>query len=351
MSKKHKKIGLPPGSVVFTGSRKVEKIGIHYLQYDFDHFKESVLDNHTEITFHQSKEDSIDWYDIRGLHDSNLIETIGKTFQIHPLIQEDIVDINQRPKFEEYENGLFIIIRALAFDKPKVEISTEQVAVYFCKGLLFSFQETQSDLFKSARQRIQSGKGRIRQRGTDYLAYALMDEVVDHYFFVLDQVEQVIEQLEEDLLSKAESNIKDRIHHLKKELFIARKSIAPLREAISKFSKTENEIIDESSSVFLRDLHDHTIQVMDMVENYRDILHGLHDLHLSEISFRMNQVMKVLTIITTIFVPLSFLAGLYGMNFNNMPELQYKNGYFILLGVMVLILVGLLIWFRNKKWL
>lgn len=284
------------------------------------------------------------------MHDSNLIQLLGKTFELHPLILEDVVDIHQRPKFEEYENGIFIVIRALSFDRQAVKIKTEQIAIYFRKGLLLSFQETESDLFAAVRNRVHSGKGRIRRKGADYLSYALLDNIVDHYYIVLDEVENVVEGLEEELLTNPGHSIKEKIHSLRKELLVVRKSIAPLREAISRFSKSENDLIEESSVVFIRDLYDHTVQIMDMVETYRDMLNGLQDLYISEISFKMNQVMQVLTIITTIFVPLSFLCGLYGMNFDNMPELHFKYGYFILLGVMLLIALGSLIFFKRKKW-
>ena len=347
---KRKKVGLPPGSVVFVGNQKVEKVNIHYLQYVGEHLIEKTYHNHSEITFHQSKEEEIDWYDIRGLHDTSLIESLGKTFSIHPLILEDVANTNQRPKYEEYENGIFITIRALAFDKEALEIKTEQVAVFFGKGLLISFQEAETDLFEAVRQRVHSGRGRIRHRGSDYLAYALLDNVVDHYYIIFDEIEDIIDELENKLLTDVDNSIKGLIHHLKRELLIIRKSIAPLREAVSQFSKSENPILDERTSVFVRDLYDHTVQIMDRIESYRDILNGLQDLYLSEISFKMNQVMQVLTVVTTIFVPLSFLAGLYGMNFEYIPELHVKNGYFILLGVMFVIFISSLIYFKRRKW-
>ncbi|MEL6924989.1 MAG: magnesium/cobalt transporter CorA [Bacteroidota bacterium] len=347
---KRNKLGLVPGSVVYTGNQQVEKVLMHYLQYDEQHIEEHVFDSHQDATLHESADEEVDWYDLRGLHDTELLKVIGKQFTIHPLVMEDVADIYQRPKFEEYENGIFVIIRALYFDKTKVEIKTEQVAIFFNRGLLLSFQETDSDLFEEVRHRLQTGRGRIRKRGADYLCYALLDNIVDHYYVVFEEVEEVIENLEEQLLDQPDSSMKQRIHQLKKELLTARKSISPLREAVSRFSKSENELIQDNTTVFTRDLYDHTIQIMDMVESYRDMLNGLQDLYLSEISFRMNQVMQVLTIITTIFVPLSFLAGLYGMNFEHIPELHYRYGYFVLLSVMLLIAIGLLLFFRRKGW-
>ncbi|MFT5766060.1 MAG: magnesium transporter [Saprospiraceae bacterium] len=346
-----KKAGLPPGSIIFTGNQKVEKIFIHYVQYSEEQLIEKSFDNHKEVTLNPSPEDKVDWYDIRGLHDTDLIEIVGKTFGIHSLVLEDIVSTHQRPKFEEYPNGNFLIIRALAYDKEKLEIMTEQVAIFFRKGLLISFQEAETDLFEAVRTRIQSGRGRIRQRSSDYLAYALLDNIVDNYYVVLDDIESVIETLEDNLLSNPDDSIKEQIHHLKKELLVVRKSIAPLREAIGQFSKSDSALIEESSTIYIRDLYDHTVQIMDMVETYRDMLNSLQDLYISEISLRMNQVMQILAIITTIFVPLSFMAGMYGMNFDHMPELHFKYGYFILVSIMFIIAVSLVIYFRRKKWM
>jgi magnesium transporter len=350
MSKRINKIGLPPGSIIYTGNREVEKIQIHYIQYNEKELEEKELDNRGKIVFHQSPDENIDWYDIRGIHDTSLIEQIGTAFDIHSLILEDVSDIHQRPKFEEYEKGTFIIIKALAFDKVKLKITTEQVALYFRNGFVVTFQETESDLFEPVRKRIQSGKGRIKQRGADYLVYALVDVLVDNYFLVLEDIELEIESFEEIVLETQDSSIKSKIHLLKKELLVMRKSISPLREAIGRFAKTDSPFVAENTAIYIRDLYDHTIQIMDAVESFRDLLNSLQDLFISEVSFKMNQVIQVLTIVSTIFIPLTFLAGIYGMNFDNIPELHWKYGYFILWGIMVVVFVGLLFLFKRKKW-
>ena len=350
MKHKRKGIGLPPGSVVFTGSRKVEKIQLHRLQYNADSLQDQQLTNREEILLQPSTEKALDWYDLRGLHDTKLIETLGKTFGIHPLILEDIADTQQRPKFEEHENGLFIIIKALHFNEAESCIDAEHVAIYFRNGLLLSFQETATDLFASVRKRIHSSSGRIRQRGADYLAYALMDTLVDHYFLVLEALEERIEKVEEEIMSAADSQVRDSIHQLKRELISARKRILPLREAVSRLIKADHPVIQDNTTVFMLDLYDHVFHIMDTVEAHRDTLNGLQDLYLSEISYKMNSVIQVLTIITTIFVrALSFLTGLYGMNFDHMPELHWKYGYFVLLGVMAVLVIWFLWYFIEKE--
>lgn len=352
MAKKRKKTGLPPGSIVFTGDKKVENTQVHYLNYNEQILEENVYKSHETIAFKKPSDTVIDWYDVRGMHDINLIEHIGKSFAIHPLVLEAIADVNQRPKFEEYNTGNFIALRALSFDKETTKLESEQITLYFRKGLVLTFQERETDLFVDVRKRIKSGRRKIRSCGADYLSYALLDVVVDHYYVVLDDIESVIESLEDNLI-KGNQDIKNktRIHELKKELVQVRKSIAPLREAINRFSKSESSLIENDTYAFLRDLYDHTIQIMDMVESYRDMLNGLHDLFITEVSFKMNKVMQLLTIVSTIFIPLTFLAGIYGMNFTNMPELHWKYGYFILMGSMLFLAVLLILFFRRKKWL
>ncbi|WP_299434599.1 magnesium/cobalt transporter CorA [uncultured Maribacter sp.] len=351
MRKHNKKIGLPPGSVVFTGNKKVDNVHTHYLAYNETYCNDQIIESHSKTILKKPSSEKIDWYDIRGMHDTDLITQVGQIFEIHPLIQEAIVDIHQRPKFEEYENGIFITLSSISFNSTLLEIKKEHVAVYFNSGFMLTVQETDSDLFAYVRKRINTGKGKIRQRGADYLAYALIDSIVDNYYIVLDEIEEVIEDLEKRIIENQQVQDKNKIHQLKKELMSMRKSVSPLREAISKFSKTDNAFIEHSSQLYVRDLYEHTIQVMDTVDATREILNGLHDLFISEMSLKMNQVMQLLTLISVIFIPLTFLAGIYGMNFVNIPELKYENGYFVLLTVMVVIFIGMLLYFKRKKWL
>ncbi|MEO1435211.1 MAG: magnesium/cobalt transporter CorA [Bacteroidota bacterium] len=353
MKRKNTKVevGLPPGTIRFSGNQKVDKIQIHFLTFNGVQVEENTLDNHEDIDFIEPNPDRITWYDIRGLHDTELIESIGSAYQLHPLILEDIADTFQRPKFEDYDTGLFFILRALTFSVEEKRFLTEQVAIYAKPGLVLTFQETASDLFTLVRKRIQASKGRIRERGVDYLMYALIDVMVDHYFLVMDAFETVLEDVEDRLTRGNGQNIRDEIHALRKGLLSARKTLGPTREAISRFARTDSSIIEERTGLYIRDLQDHTVQVIDKMENYRDLLNGLQDLHISEISFKMNKIMQVLTIITTIFVPLSFLVGLYGMNFVNIPELTNPNGYFNLLFVMIGLVLLSLVWFKSKRWL
>ena len=346
-----KKIGLAPGSIVFTGNRKVDKVLIHHIQYDADSMTERILNSHTKSTLIKSEKPLIDWYDVRGMHDTRLIALIGKTFDIHPLILEGVVDIHQRPKFEEYEKGNFIVLRALKFDSEKLEIKKEHVAIYFNEGFITTFQENESDLFESVRKRINTDRSRIKTRRADYLAYALIDETVDNYYIALESIESHIENLEDEIIESIDSSNRNKIHHLKRELLILRKSIFPLREAISNFYKSESSFIQDDSRVFIRNLYENTVQIMDTVDSYRDILNGLQDLFISEVGFKMNKIMQLLTIISVIFIPLTFLAGIYGMNFENIPELKYKYSYFILWGVMITIFALMIYYFRKKKWL
>jgi magnesium transporter len=348
--RRQKSLGLPPGAVVFTGKRKVEKIQIHYLEYNEEEVEDQEVSNQSITKFHEPDPNLVQWYDIRGLHDTALIEELGRIFNIHPLALEDIADTLQRPKLDEYDNGLFITLRALSYDTENKKIIKEHVALFLGDAHLLTFQENETDLFAGVRERILSKKGRIRGRKADYLAYAVIDAVVDNYYIVLDALEEDIEELERLIISESDAIHKRMIHSMKQELLILRRSISPLREAISSFERSEFAHLAESTRLFLRDTRDHTFHILELTETYRDLLNSLHDLYLSELSFRMNNIMQLLTIMSTIFIPLSFLTGLYGMNFEYMPELSYHYGYFILLSIMGILLVTMLIIFRRRKW-
>ena len=350
MSIRKKNTGSPPGSIIFTGKRKVEQVSIHYTEYNDKILQERLLNISGNNFVHEQNDLVVQWYDIKGLHDEGLIAEIGKIFQINSLFLEDVVDTAQRPKFEEIDQGFFLVAKSLTFYREHHLIKPEQVGIYAGKGFALTFQESESDLFLKIRDRMQTHGSRIRKQGADYLVYSLLDWIVDNYFLVLEDIQSSIEQLEEEILQHPSPEHKSTIHQIRRGLIKTRKAIAPLREAISKFAKSDSELISQSTIHFLRDLQDHTIQLVDSIDTNREMLNSLQDLYLSEISFKMNQVMQVLTIITTIFVPLSFLVGLYGMNFDYMPELHYRYGYFILLFFMGCIVTGLTFFFKKKNW-
>ncbi|MBK7409417.1 MAG: magnesium/cobalt transporter CorA [Saprospirales bacterium] len=346
--RKRTKTGMSPGSLIFTGKQHVAEPNVILLQYnDSDVFELQAKDKMVA-----PKEGAyFNWYDIRGLHNADLIRQFGDQYNIHPLALEDILDTQQRPKIDEYESGIFITAQALELKEAGEDLATEQIAIFFGSNFLISFQEKEDDNFASVRNRLLAPQARIRRRPPDYLAYALLDTTVDYYYPVLDHIEEQIDELEAIILNDPDNATKNRIHHLKRELLTMRKAIVPLREAVGKFSRMDHPMIKEDTLVFVRDLHDHTVQIMDAIDTYRDLLNGLYDLYLSEISFRMNNVMKVLTIISTVFIPLTFLAGIYGMNFKNIPEYNIKYGYYYLWVIMILIFLASMYFFRKKKWL
>jgi magnesium transporter len=279
------------------------------------------------------------------------VEKIGTHFGIHPLIMEDILHTGQRPKGEDLGDYLFIVLKMIYHDEEKDEVIGEQLSLILGPNYVISFQEREGDVFNPIRERIRNAKGRIRKAGADYLAYVLVDAIVDHYFAILEELGGTIESLEEELVTNPRPETLQTIHTLKRELIFLRKSVWPLREVISGLEREESPLITEPTGIYLRDVYDHTIQVIDTIETYRDMVSGMLDIYLSSLSNRMNEVMKVLTMIATIFIPLTFIAGIYGMNFKFMPELEWHWGYPMALVVMLLIVGSMFIYFRRKKWL
>ena len=344
-----KKPGAPPGTLVFTGEKKVD---YPYVTRDFynenDYTHESLKGKELPNDF----EGGTTWLDVRGLSDIGLIEQIGKKFDIHPLILEDVLNTNHRPKYEEYEEGIFLVLQSLTATRDKnFQVQSEQVSIFLKDNVVITFQEKEEDVFESIRERLNNAKGRIRTSGPNYLAYALLDNIIDNYFIVLDHLDLELEDLEMEILNDASKNTKSKIYQLKQELLYLRKYISPLRETTAKFLRSDHRLVPEFMKIYLNDVYDHVIQILDMVENQRDLLNGLYDLFLSEISFRMNSVMQVLTVISTIFIPLGFFAGVYGMNFHYIPELNFKYGYFIFWICIISLAAALLYVFKRKKWL
>ena len=350
IKKRSKKAGLPPGTLIHIGERKTEKIKITIMDYDETQFQ--VRETETlEECYPFKDRPTIIWINIDGIHEIETLEKLGDCFGLHPLTLEDILNTDQRPKIEDYGEYIFIVLKMLYPDDDTGEILAEQVSLVLGKNFVISFQEREGDIFNSVRERIRSGKGRIRKMGADYLVYSLLDSIVDNYFIILEKLGERIEFLEEKLIINPVPEAINLIHKLKREMIFLRRSVWPLREVIGSIERGESSLIKGSTNIYLRDVYDHTIQVIDTIETFRDILSGMLDIYLSSVSNRLNAVMKVLTIIATIFMPLTFIAGIYGMNFKYMPELEWRLGYPVILLTMVSIGVLMLVSFRKKKWL
>jgi len=345
------KAGLSPGSFVHIGERLTEKIKITVLDYDEEHVEEKEIVTVSECG--QFKNSSaVTWIHINGIHDVPALQEVGTVFGLHPLTLEDILNSDQRPKMEDFCDYIYIVLKAFySNDGQADEIHSEQISIVLGRTFVVSFQERETDIFRLVRERIRTGKGRLRKSGADYLSYALIDSVVDNYFTILEQVGERIEILEESLVKNPSAEALQAIQTLKREMIFLRKTVWPLREAISSLQRTGCQLFHESTDVYLKDIYDHTIQVIDTIETFRDMLSGILDIYLSSISNRMNEIMKVLTIIATVFMPLTFLAGVYGMNFKYMPELEWHWGYFFIWGIMLVIAIAMLIYFRRRKWL
>jgi len=349
IKKTSKNPGSPPGTLTTVSLKKEQPVKMNVIDFTADKFEEKNIEN-IEESFALKDTSSVSWINIDGLNDVEIIEKAGKHFGLHPLTQEDILHTGQRPKLEDFDNYLYIVLKMLSFDKEQKEILAEQVSIVLGANYVLSFQEAVGDVFTPIRERIRNNKGRIRKMGNDYLAYALIDTVVDNYFIILEGIGEKIEALEEELLKNPTLKTLHAIHNLKRELLFLRKSVWPLRELVNGLQRGESRLIQATTNVYLRDVYDHTIQVIDTIETFRDVISGMLDMYLSSVSNKMNEVMKVLTIFAAIFIPLTFMAGIYGMNFKYMPELEWKWGYYTLLLVMLSIGTAMVFYFRKKKW-
>ncbi len=348
-SKHHKKIGQAPGTLIYTGE-KSNKLAIEVFDYNIDRIEEKELLQIEDAFLYKSTE-SVTWININGLNHISEIEKIGNHYSLHPLILEDIVNTTQRPKIDEYEDYMFVVIKMLYYDSEE-QIVTEQVSFILGDNYVLTFQEAEGDVFDAVRERLRQGKGRIRGLGSDYLLYALIDSVTDHYYSIIEKMGDKIEVLEDNLFNgQTQNEISQQIQDLKRELLKVRRAIFPIREIINRIEKTEHKLILDKTLHYFRDIYDHIIQVTENIDIYREMVWSLMDMYMTSISNKMNEVMKVLTIIATIFIPLTFIAGIYGMNFDNIPELHYKYSYFILWIVMILLFIGMLFYFKRRKWL
>jgi magnesium transporter len=348
--KRSVKTGLPPGSLVHIGDASDKSVQISVIGYGAGE-----IDERQSVQLEQYLENPCDsevvWVNVEGIYDVELIRALGEKHNFHPLVLEDIVNTVQRPKIEDYGDYLFIVLKMLR-PANDGDFSSEQLSIILGPDYLFTFQEgIAGDAFDSVRERIRSGKGKIRGMGADYLAYALIDAIVDGYFTVLEVFGERIVDVEEALTLSPDQKALHQIIGMKKEIIYLRKSVWPLREAISFLERGDSPLLHDGTRLYFRDVYDHTVQVIDTVETYRDLLSGMLDLYLSSISNRTNEVMKFLTVIGTIFMPLTFLVGVYGMNFKHFPELEWQNGYFALWGFMILISLLMVAYFRKKRWL
>ena len=351
-----KKAGLPPGTPVYHGDKKVEQVRITVIDYDGETLEEQEV-TEIEECFPYKEKPTVTWINIDGLHEVSITDKIGKCFGLHPLVIEDIMNTEQRTKMDVFDEHIFISMKMHSYNGETAEIHSEQISLVFGRNFLLTFQEKPGDIFDPVRNRLRGSKGRIRKNGADYLCHALIDSIVDNYFKVLEGIGEEIESMDEELVSNPTPETLQKIHFLKREMIFLRKSVWPLREIIGGLEREETELIKESTNIYLRDLYDHTIQVIDTIETFRDMISGMIDIYLSSVSNRMNEIMKVLTIFAVIFIPLTFIAGIYGMNFDpgrsplNMPELSWYYGYPFALGLMAVVGIAMLFYFRRKKWL
>lgn len=347
--KRSKKAGLAPGTLVHIGEKKTGAVKITVFEYDETHCQERQVALPEDIKV--AADPAVTWIDVSGIHQLDVIERFGKQFNLHPLLLEDIVNTDQRPKLDDYGSYWYVVLKMLYAADRSGDFQVEQVSLVFGPNFLLSFQENGRDVFQPIRERLRTGKGRIRQSAADYLLYSLVDAIVDQYFVVLETVGERLEALQDAVVSNPRPATLHEIHALKRELLFLRRAVWPVREVINALERLDSPALRDSTKVFFRDVYDHVIQIIDTIETLREMASGMLDIYLSSISSRLNAVIKVLTIITTIFMPLTFIVGIYGMNFDYMPELHWRWGYpLVLLGI-VSIAIGMLVYFKRKKWL
>jgi magnesium transporter len=341
--------GTAPATLELPVGHQAKEPVITLIEYDAHTFEERRIEDIAEV-FGCRDNGKVSWINIDGLGDIEMLKKLGEHFQLHPLALEDTLNVGQRPKLEEYDDHFFIVLQMTFCEGEQFEF--EQVSMFLKRNVLITIQEEERhDVFDSVRKRLRAGTGFARQRGHDYLAYALTDAVVDHFFPVLETMGDIIEDLEETMLDHPSKECVSKLHGLKRSLLRLRRAAWPQREVLSALNRDLTGMVEENTKPFLRDCYDHTIQIMDIIEGFRDLATGLMDLYLSSVGMRTNEIMRVLTVISAIFIPLTFLVGLYGMNFENMPELHTHYGYFVLLGVMAVLAIGMVIFVRRKRWL
>ena len=350
IEKRSKKSGLPPGSLVFLGEKKIEKLKITLFSFDNSDFEEKEIKN-IEECFPYKTSSKTTWINIEGLNDVNLLEKLGKQFDIHPLALEDILNTYQRPKKEDFEKNIFIVLKMLDISF-KNEIVSEQVSIILGQNYVITFQEgIEGDVFNPIRERIRNNKGNIRSSGTDYLTYSLLDSIVDRYFLILEKLGEKIEIIEASVIKTTTSKNLQEVHKAKQELIFLRRSVWPLREVIVSLQRDSSPLMKDACKIYLRDLYDHTIHIMENIDSLREMITSITEIYLSNLSNKLNETIRVLTIISTLFIPPTFIVGIYGMNFQNMPELGWRWGYPVVMVFMIVVSIGMFFFFRKRKWI
>jgi magnesium transporter len=350
-SRSLKPAGSSPGTVMYIGDARSEPVSVSFIRYDQDSISDAAPLAPRDCKPPEPSGKGVSWFTIDGVHDAEALRVIGENFNLHPLVLEDIANTQQRPKIEDFDSYIFIAMKMITYDEELKEICAEHVSFIIGDGYVLAFLEDEGDVFEPVRQRLRAGKGKIRKLRADYLAYALIDAVVDNYFAVLEDLGELIDDTEEEVVGAPTTDTLKTVHHLKRELIYLRRSVWPLREVVSAMLRDDSDLIGDETKIFLRDLHDHTIHVIDTVETMRDIVAGMLEVYLSSVSNKMNQVMKVLTVMSSIFIPLTFVAGVYGMNFQHMPELSWPYGYPLVMFLMGVGAIALLVAFRRRGWL
>ena len=348
-SQRSSKSGLPAGSLIHIGEKKVEKVKIRLIDYGPKEYVEQVITN-IEQCFPYKDEQTITWINIDGIHEVEIMGKLGDCFGFHPLILEDILNTQQRPKIEDFNDYIYIVFKTMDYNIKTNQIILDQVSIILGKHYVISLQERPLDIYEPIRKRIKNDKSRIRNEGSDYLAYLLIDSIIDNYFSVLEKIGEKIEHVENKLITSPTQKTLKTIYDLKRNMLYMRKSTWPLREIISRLERGEISLISDNTRIYIRDIYDHIIQVIDTIETFRDMLSGMIDIYLSSMSHRLNEVMKILTIISTIFIPITFIASIYGMNFRFMPEISWKWSYFVVWAVILFIIIYMVIYFKRKKW-
>lgn len=342
--------GMSPGTLIHIGDNKPSTIQVSLMDYSPTHLieKENISIEECVQFLH---EPPMTWINVRGVHDKRIVEALGKYFGFHDLVMEDVMNTGQLAKLDDYKDYLFMVLRTLCYKKESDRIEDEQVSIILGKNFVVSFLENSHDIFASVRERIRKGNPRIRSMGSGYLCYALIDSIVDQYFVILEHVNNQLEDLESALIHDPKPATMQQIQKLKREIILLRKSVWPMREAVNNLRRIDSDLIKPATQVYLHDVYDHTVQVIETIESFRDISAGLLEIYLSTISQRMNEIMKVLTVVATIFVPLTFIASVYGMNFEHIPELHWRYGYPMVLLLMFTVGCGMVYYFWRKRWL